>query len=120
MPICPQVSDLIDTDRVTNSRPFTLADGDAWVPTLCSQFYSDWWSFGAPFRIKPLTRISLRLLYNNGRAFARLALPDRWHPVRKPAANTCGAGRAARRFRTRYNRRQAWKRFGVRICALRK
>ena len=27
MPICPQVSDLIDTDRVTNWRPFTLADG---------------------------------------------------------------------------------------------
>jgi hypothetical protein len=27
MPICPQVSDLIDTDGVTNWRPFTLADG---------------------------------------------------------------------------------------------
>lgn len=27
MPIGPQVSDLIDTDRVTNWRPFTLADG---------------------------------------------------------------------------------------------
>ena len=52
MPICPQVSDLIDTDRVTNSRPFTLADGDARVSTLCSQFYSDWWSFGAPGEIR--------------------------------------------------------------------
>ena len=96
MPICPQVSDLIDTDRVTNSRPFTLADGDAWVPTLCSQFYSDWWSFGAPFRIKPLTRISLRSLYNNGLAFARSTFPERRHPVRKPATKTCGSAAPAR------------------------
>jgi hypothetical protein len=61
MPIGPQVSDLIDTDRVTNSRPFTIADGDAWVPTLCSQFYSDWWSFGAPVVIKLRTPTLLRL-----------------------------------------------------------
>jgi hypothetical protein len=59
MPIGPQVSDLIVTERVTNSRPFTIVDGDAWVPTLCSQFYSDWWSFGAPDGIKPLTSMLL-------------------------------------------------------------
>jgi hypothetical protein len=63
MPIGPQVSDLIDTDRVTNSRPFTIADGDAWIPTLCSQFYSDW-SFGAPVGTKLRTRMLLKYQYN--------------------------------------------------------
>ena len=89
MPIGPQVSDLIDPIGSRRCRPFTLADGDAWVPTLCSQFYSDWWSFGAPFRIKPLTRISLKSLCNNGLAFVRSAFPERQHPVWKPAAKTC-------------------------------
>jgi hypothetical protein len=38
MPICPQVYELVDTARVTNSRPITLADGDAWCRRCVRSF----------------------------------------------------------------------------------